>query len=334
MIRAFISAIAYYLPEQVLTNEDLAREFPRWGADRIFEKTGILRRHRAAPGETSVDMAVKAAERLFEARSITRNQIDFVILCTQSPDFLLPASSCIVQERLGLPTSSGGFDMNLGCSGFIYGLATAKGLIETESAGNVLLLTSDTYTKLLRETDASARSIFSDGAAATLISATTADRGTPPLIGPFCFGTDGSGADHLIVRSGGFRNPNSPSQGRPFLEMDGPGIFTFGLKRVPAAVTELLRRSQIAPSEIRLYIFHQASQIMLETLRKCLRIAPERYFMNISRHGNTISSTIPIALADAHAQGLTQPMDVILLAGFGVGLSWATTLVKLPRSLK
>jgi 3-oxoacyl-[acyl-carrier-protein] synthase-3 len=197
----------------------------------------------------------------------------------------------------------------------------------------VLLLTSDTYTKLLRDADAGVRSIFSDGAAATLISARHGAGDTEPFIGPFCFGTDGSGADRLIVRSGGFRNPHTSAPGTPCLEMDGPGIFTFGLKRVPEAITELLRKSGIALPDIDLCIFHQASRIMLESLRTCLQIAPDRFFVNIAHHGNTISSTIPIALADAHAQGLARPLDVLLLAGFGVGLSWATTLVKLPSPL-
>jgi 3-oxoacyl-[acyl-carrier-protein] synthase-3 len=333
MNRACISAVEYYLPDKVLTNEDLSRDFPEWSPDKILSKTGICRRHIAAPEETSVDMAVKAAERMFAKGKVKREQVDFVILCTQSPDYYLPTSACIVQDRLGIPTRAGSFDMNLGCSGFIYGLALAKGLIETESAEAVLLITADTYSKLLRPNDRSVRSIFSDAAAATLISARRGGRRGRQFIGPFSFGTDGSGADNLIARTGGFRNPRSSIEAAPYLEMNGPGVFAFGLKRVPEAIEELLKKCRLSLADVDLFIFHQASLFMLETLRERLQIAPERFFVNIADHGNTISSTIPIAICDAHSRGLVRPMSTLLLVGFGVGLSWAATLVSLPTPL-
>lgn len=333
MNRACITAIEYYLPEHVLTNEALSKDFPEWSPDKILSKTGILRRHIAAAEETAVDMAVKAAERMFANGKVKREQVDFVILCTQSPDYLLPTSACIVQDRLGIPTRAGSFDMNLGCSGFVYGLALAKGLIETESAEAVLLLTADTYSKLLRAEDRSVRSIFSDAAAATLISARQGDLRGERYIGPFSFGTDGSGADNLIAWTGGFRNPRSSFEGAPYLEMNGPAVFAFGLKRVPEAIAELLKKCQLSLSGVDLFIFHQASMFMLETLRERLQIPPERFFVNIAHHGNTVSSTIPIAIRDASTQGRARPMSTLLLVGFGVGLSWAATLVKLPEPI-
>ncbi len=332
MNRAFISAIEYYLPEKVLTNEDLSRDFPEWSPDKILSKTGIARRHIAAPEETSVDMAVKAAEKMFARGKVKREQVDFVILCTQSADYYLPTSACILQDRLGIPTRAGSFDMNLGCSGFIYGLALAKGLIESGSAREILLITADTYSKLLRPEDRSVRSIFSDAAAATLISAEPEAGEGNQSIGPFSFGTDGSGAESLIARTGGFRNPPS-GQERPFLEMDGPGVFAFGLRRVPEAIMDLLQKCELSLSCVDLFIFHQASMFMLETLRERLQIAPERFFVNIALHGNTVSSTIPIALCDAHAQGLARPARTLFLVGFGVGLSWAAARVTLPAPL-
>ena len=331
---AYISAIEYYLPEKVLTNEDLSRDFPEWGPDKILSKTGIACRHIAAPEETSVDMAVKAAEKMFAKGKVKREQVDFVILCTQSPDYYLPTSACILQDRLGIPTRAGSFDMNLGCSGFIYGLALAKGLIETGSAREILLITADTYSKLLRPEDRSVRSIFSDAAAATLVCAAPegAHEGSQS-IGPFSFGTDGSGAQSLIARTGGFRNPRSAGDEMPFLEMDGPGVFAFGLKRVPEAIMDLLQKCDLRLSCVDLFIFHQASMFMLETLRERLQIPAERFFVNIALHGNTVSSTIPIALSDAHAQGLARPMSTLFLVGFGVGLSWAAARVTLPAPL-
>ena len=278
-------------------------------------------------------MAVKAAEKMFARGKVKREQVDFVILCTQSPDYYLPTSACILQDRLGIPTRAGSFDMNLGCSGFIYGLALAKGLIESGSAREILLITADTYSKLLRPEDRSVRSIFSDAAAATLIRAEPDARDGIQSIGPFSFGTDGSGAGSLIARTGGFRNPQPVGREGPFLEMDGPGVFAFGLKRVPEAITDLLQKCEISLSCVDLFIFHQASMFMLETLRERLQIAQERFFVNIALHGNTVSSTIPIALFDAHAQGLARPMRTLFLVGFGVGLSWAAARVTLPAPL-
>jgi 3-oxoacyl-[acyl-carrier-protein] synthase III len=330
-IRACISAIEYYLPEQELTNADLAGDFPQWSPEKIFAKTGITRRHIAAPSETSVDIAVKAAEKLFARGAVAPGQVDFLILCTQTPDFFLPTSACIVQDRLRVSVKAGSFDINQGCAGFIYGLAAAKGLVESGAATRVLLLTADTYTRLVRKSDWNVRSLFSDGAAATLVSsALPADGGARHFIGPFCFGTDGSGAERLIVRTGGFRTPASASAEAPFVEMNGPAIFAFGLERVPQAVGELLQKDGTPLSAVDLFVFHQASSVMLEALRRSLAIPTERFFVNIADHGNTVSSTIPIALRDAHAQGRIRPLDTVLLSGYGVGLSWGATMVRFP----
>ena len=330
---ACISAIEYYLPECTLTNEELARDFPQLSTEKIFQKTGILRRHVAGPTETAVDMAVKAAEKLFSKDHIRPADVDFVILCTQSPDFYLPTSACLVQDRLGIPRSCGSFDINQGCSGFIYGLAAAKGLIETGSAERVLLLTADTYTRLIRKTDWSVRSLFSDGAAATLVSAMPADPRAKPFIGPFVFGTDGSGADRLIVRTGGFRAPVSPGSEAPYMEMNGPAIFSFVLEQVPRSVCALLEKDRTGFSDVDLFVFHQASSVVLDALRRTMHIPSERFFVNIADHGNMVSSTIPIALCDAHGQGRIRPADTILLSGYGVGLSWGATLIRFAGPL-
>jgi 3-oxoacyl-[acyl-carrier-protein] synthase III len=332
-MHACISAIEFYLPEGTLTNEELARDFPLLSSEKIFQKTGILRRHIAGPSETAVDMAVAAAERLFSKDHLRPADVDFVILCTQSPDFYLPSSACLIQDRLGIPKSSGSFDINQGCSGFIYGLAAARGLIETGCAERVLLLTADTYTKLIRKNDWGVRSLFSDGAAATLISRMPSRPGAKPFIGPFTFGTDGAGADRLIVRTGGFRNPVSPGSDAPSLEMNGPAIFSFVLDQVPKAVGTLMEKDGTCISEVDLFVFHQASSIVLDSLRRTMRIPPERFFVNIADHGNLVSSTIPVALCDAHARGLILPSDTILLSGYGVGLSWGATLIRFAGPL-
>ena len=167
---AFIKGISYYLPEKVITNEELVVEFPEWSVDKVAKKVGVYSRHVAAVDETAGDMAEKAALKLFEEYHISPQEIDFLLLCTQSPDYFLPSTACILQHRLGIPTSAGALDYNLGCSGCVYGMAMAKGLIAGGIAKNVLVLTAETYNKYLHPSDKSNRSIFGDGAAACLVS--------------------------------------------------------------------------------------------------------------------------------------------------------------------
>ncbi len=304
----FIKDIAYYLPEKVLTNEQLAAEFPEWSTEKIAGKVGISERHIAAPDETASDMAVTAAKRLF-AKGYDRNQIDFVLLCTQSSDFSLPSSACLVQHRLGLSTKCGAFDFNLGCSGYEYGLVMAKSLIQSGVAHNVLLLTSEMYTKYLSQDDKGNRTIFSDGASATWI-------GTEGFaeIGECSLGTDGSGADYLIKR------PNEP------LYMDGGAIFDFSSDVVPHMVEDVLYKTNLQMNDIDLWIFHQANKYMINYIRKMLEIDKERFYIYMEHVGNTVSSTIPIALAEARKEGKIN--GNIMLAGFGVGLSWGAVMLK------
>lgn len=345
MFRAQIAGIEYYLPETVLDNEELARLCPEWSAEQIEKKTGIRTRHIASPDETSSDLAVRAAEKLFTSGRVKPEDIDFVILCTQSPDYFLPTSSCLIQHRLGIPTVAGALDFNLGCSGFVYGLALAKGLIESGSVRNVLLLTAETYSKYMHPMDKSVRTLFGDAAAATLIRGHDAASDDTPWIGPFVFGTDGNGAQSLIVRRGGMRDRRSQGdvlaqgtdQSSPFaanfLSMDGPSILSFTLKVVPATVKSLLAKSGLRQEEVDLFVFHQANQFMLEALRKQLRIPPERFVINMADKGNTVSSTIPIALLDAQMAGQLKPDQRVMLVGFGVGLSWAAVLVRASNLL-
>lgn len=327
-MKTYIKGISYYLPEIILSNEDLLKEFPEWSVDKVATKIGVYERHICSQNETSTDMAIKAAQRLFEEYKIEPNLIDFTILCTQSPDYFLPTSACIIQDKLGIPTKSGAFDINLGCSGFVYGLAIAKGLINASLAKNVLLITSETYSKFLHPNDKSNRTIFGDAAAATLIS----NEGFAEL-NNFCFGTDGSGAEKLIVRTGGFRdrenkqdlvydennNPNSSDH----LFMDGSGIFNFTLEMVPILVNDTLMINNLTQSDIDLFLFHQANEYMLNFLRKKIRIPEDKFYINIRKTGNTVSSTIPIGLKEALISGSIQQNHKILIAGFGVGFSWA-----------
>lgn len=338
---AAIRAVEYYLPEEVLTNQALASSFPEWSLEKIAAKTGIVERHLAAPEECASDLAVAAARKLFHSGMCTPGEIDFLLFCTQSPDYFLPTTACILQDRLGLPTTAGALDFNLGCSGFVYGLSLAKGLIETGQAANVLLLTAETYSKHMHREDKSVRALFGDGAAAVLVqSRHDAPTAAEPWIGPFIFGTDGKGKENLIVPTGGMRRPAATRQGADpslpkeqadQLHMNGPEIFSFTLRVVPQTVGQLLARAGKAIDGIDLFVFHQANRYMLEHLRDKLHIPPEKFVEALSHCGNTVSSTIPIALKEAVERQQLRPGMLVMLVGFGVGYSWGATLIRWGR---
>lgn len=331
-MKAYIKAISTYLPEKVLTNEDLVAEFPEWTVDKVASKVGINIRHIAAPDETAGDMAVKAAEALFAEYEIDRNEVDFILLCTQSPDYPLPTTACLVQDRLKIPNGCGALDFNLGCSGYVYGLSLAKGLISSGTAKNVLFLTSEVYTKQLHPQDKGNRTIFGDAATATLVSTEGFAE-----IGNFCLGTDGSGADNLILRTGGRRNPKAMPEtvaedGSPVypnhIQMNGTEVFNFTLTMVPPLVEGTLKNNGLENGQISLYVFHQANKFMLNTLRKLCRIDPERFYYCMEDVGNTVSNTIPIALKRAQEDASINKSSKVLLAGFGVGYSWGGCVVQ------
>ena len=328
-MKAYIKDIAYYLPTQVLTNEQIAAEFPEWSAEKVANKVGITERHVAAPDETATDMAYQAAERLF-AQGVDRASIDFVLLCTQSGDYFLPSSACILQDRLGLSKKCGALDFNLGCSGYEYGLAIAKGLIIAGISKNILFLTSETYTKYLHPQDKGNRTIFGDGASATLVSTEGFAE-----IGEVVLGTDGNGAENLIVRSLGARHKEQLHDLRineeeglvsgDHLYMHGGNVFNFTADVVPPMVEELLQKSGLTQEEIDLWVFHQANKYMINYLRKLLDIDKERFYLYMEHVGNTVSSTIPIALVEARKEDKLH--GNVLLAGFGVGLSWGGVML-------
>ena len=330
---AFIKAISYYLPEMVVTNEELVKEFPEWSVDKVAQKVGVDSRHLAAENETAGDMAKKAARKLFEEYSIDPKSVDFLLLCTQSPDYFLPSTACVLQDRLGIPTSAGAFDYNLGCSGCIYGMAMAKGLIAGGIAKNVLLLTAETYNKYLHPSDKSNRSIFGDGAAACLIS-------TEGLaeIGEFSLGTDGSGANNLIVKTGASRQKEATGkfvedeEGHvwydDYLYMNGGAIFNFTLDAVPAMMKEILEKNQLEKDQIDYFVFHQANKFMLNTIRKICVLPKDKFYVNLATTGNTVSSTVMIGVKDCIDNGTIKAGDKVMVSGFGVGLSWGGTILK------
>ena len=334
-MKAFLKHIEYALPETVLDNDQLASELQGWSAEKIHAKTGISTRHIAAAGQCASDLALQAAQRLLVQANIDPSSIDFLLYCTQTPDYLLPTTACTVQHRLGLPTHCGALDFNLGCSGYVYGLGLAKALIETGQAQRLLLLTADTYSKLINPADKSVRTLFGDAGAATLLVASDDDS----LPGPFVYGTDGSGAQNLIVPTGGMRSPKvtSPSlvwddSGNARTEndlfMNGAEIFNFTLRAVPEAVEQLLARAALSLDAVDLFVFHQANRFMLDYLRRKLQIPESKFVIALETVGNTVSCSIPIALHQAEREGQLKPGALVMIVGFGVGYSWGATLIK------
>lgn len=318
-----VSAIAYYLPEGVEGVDDLQRDNPNWDMPKILDKTGIQYRYISADSETAVDLAYQAGKNLLEQLT-KQDDIDLLILVTQSPDYVLPTSACILQDRLGLSKSCMAFDVNLGCSGFVYALSIAGGLIESGVARKGIILCADTYSKYIGKNDRTCRPLFSDGAAATLVEPSATDN-----IGPFELGTDGAGYDRLIVKHSGARNVAQVADScRGSLEMFGSDVFLFTMRVVPQCINKLLDRSGLKLENIDLIVFHQASKLVIENLIRTLSLDKSKVFTNFENIGNTVSASIPIALKDADAQGRLKEGDTVMLVGFGVGLSWGATVIR------
>jgi 3-oxoacyl-[acyl-carrier-protein] synthase-3 len=341
MSRTFLADIEYHLPAKVVTNEDLKRENPSWDMALLEPRTGVVKRHIAGEGETALDLAAAACEKLIERHAGLREKTDALIFCTQSPDYVMPPNSCVLHEKLKLGEDVFATDITLACSGFVYGLALARGLLAAGSAKNVLLVTADTYSRFISPGDRATRVLFGDGAAVTWITAE--DPGgaiAGELVDVLC-ATSGANHERLIIPAGGSRTPRSPATAEQALDssgnsrsleqikMDGMGIFQFVNTRVPKQVKALLAKHGAATGDIDLYVFHQASTLALESLGRLLSLKPEKVFTNLREVGNTVSASIPIALKDAAAAGRLKPGQKVVVSGFGVGLSWSSALLRL-----
>jgi 3-oxoacyl-[acyl-carrier-protein] synthase-3 len=331
---AEIVAIEYSLPKKVETNEELRALYPHWDIDAVAKKTGVFQRHVARAEECASDLAYSACLRLFEAQEILPAEIDGLLVCTQSADYVMPPTATLLQHRLGLNKSVAAFDYTLACSGYVYGLAMCKAFIESGLLRSILLVTCDTYSKYIRPDDRATRTLFGDGAAVTLIR-----KGTPGIC-EVGLATDGSGGEKFIVRGGGCRNGSRPGERNAtgtdvkHIEMDGLGVISFVKKEIPSFTENLLRKANLRREDIDLFIFHQASKISLDQVSQILGIPPEKTFINFANIGNTVSSSIPIAIKDAWQGGKLKPGMVATLVGFGVGFSWGGALVRWTNNFR
>lgn len=330
---AYLNHVTYLLAPHVLTNTVLAERFPAFTEDQILKNTGISQRYAIEPGTIASDFAAACGTYFFEEFPVDKTSIDFLVFCSEAPDYVGPATSCIIQHKLGLPTNIGTLDLAFGCSGYTYGLSISKALIESGMASNILFITTDIPTSVLPPGDPMLHFLFSDGASASLISA----KPSGPQIGNFAFGTDGSGESSLRVRNSAISEPkdhawldNPQNEGLRIgrMEMDGEAIFSFSLREVPQLVEQILDKNRCTMEDIDLFIFHQASSIILKSLKRKLRIPDNRFFSNLAEVGNTVSASIPVAYTEAVKQGkITKGMKV-LIAGFGIGYSWSGTVIQ------
>jgi 3-oxoacyl-[acyl-carrier-protein] synthase III len=319
-----IAAIATHLPEGVLDNDEIIRRF---AFDEAFlqEKLGITRRHIAAETESVSDMAVAAAETLLARSGIDRNTIGLLVLCTQNPDYRLPTTANLVQTRLNLPTGIAAFDISQGCSGYVYGLSIVHSLMVAHRLKAGLLITSEAYSKVIDPNDRTTVPLFGDGASATLF--TLDGTGT---VGAFSFGSDGSGAQDLIVRAGGSRDPRGTVAGDGALHMNGRAIFNFMMRRIPADVKSCLALNQLGMADIDYFLFHQASRYMVQALARALDLPDAKVPISLAETGNTVSSSLPM-LIDSLGGVSALSGKRVLLSGFGVGLSWASTVLNFGK---
>jgi 3-oxoacyl-[acyl-carrier-protein] synthase-3 len=330
-----IKAINYYLPKKTLTNEDLSAVFLKMTPQMIFNSVGIQKRHIADKNECVSDMSIQAVNKLLESCNFSKKDIDFILVNTQSPDYFIPSTACLIQEMGGFSKSVGALDIGLACSGYVYSLAVAKSLIFTEIAKNVLLITADTYSKYINDKDRSSRMIFGDAATASLVCACEND------IGAFDFGTDGKGVKNLYVPAGGMRLHKSTQtavealdkfgssvRSQDNLYMNGREVFNFAIEVVPNSVRRVLERNKTDVKDVDLFIFHQANEYILRHLQKKLEIPDEKFYVYMKDCGNTNSSSIPIALSNALNEKKIKRNSNVLLCGFGAGYSWGSVLIK------
>lgn len=315
-----IAAIAEYLPSTVLGNPELVDRFG-FEPEFLSQKIGIVERHIAGKEEAVSDMAVAAGEALFSSGVAAPNDIDLVVVCTQNPDYRLPATANLVQHRLGLRTDVAAFDINQGCSGFVYGLGAVQAFMAQHQHKQALLITAEAYSKVMNPNDRATAPLFGDGAAATLIRQNGAGR-----IGRFVFGSDGSGAADLIVRGGGSRAPTLPAEGEGALYMNGRAIYNFMMRRIPECIKDCLAANEVAIKDIDLFVFHQASRYMLDSLGAALELERRKLVIELDKIGNTVSSTIPMTLIRLERKGGLLGKRVVI-CGFGVGLSWAAAML-------
>lgn len=317
-MKVVINEISYQFGKFKESLDDLAKDNPDWDIEKLFEKTGVRDRYRSSENETALDLAIAAARKL---DNVNFSDIDLCIFVTQSPDYTLPTNACIAQDLLGIKTATPAFDINLGCSGFVYALSVASSMIASGEVENALILCSDTYTKYIKYNDRVNRPLFSDAGSAIIINRSSNNRSN---IGPFIYGTDGSGYKNLIVPNSGTRI--SLDQNRQ-LYMNGSEVLLFTMANVPKGTKSLLKKAKLSFEDIDLFLFHQASKVVMDNIKRKLDLNDKTFPVNYKSTGNTVSATIPILMKQCiEDKKLLRGMKIVLF-GFGVGYSYGGCVI-------
>jgi 3-oxoacyl-[acyl-carrier-protein] synthase-3 len=315
-MRVKIEEISYEFGSNLENLKILKGSNPDWDIDKILNTTGIDNRYCSSDDETALDLAVEAGKKL-ETRI---DDVDLLLFVTQSPEYILPTTACIAQDRLGLNKNIAAFDINLGCSGYIYALSVVGSMMESNQATKALILCGDTYTKYISINDRTSRPLFSDAGSATIVTKSKNDN----KIGPFIYGTDGSGADNLIVRNSASKRENTKTKD---FYMNGAEVLLFTMANVPNGANQLLDKASISLEDIDYFLFHQASKVVMNNILRKLNLDEKKFLTNYQDHGNTVSCTIPILLKQKIDAGIVNRGDKLMLFGFGVGYSYGACLV-------
>jgi 3-oxoacyl-[acyl-carrier-protein] synthase-3 len=324
--RARLAAVGAYAPERVVTNDEMSRRVET-SDEWIVTRTGIRERRFAAEDETAGDMAVRAAERTLAAAGLDAAELDVLIVPTATPDAMFPATAVTVAHRIGA-TRAAAFDMSAACTGFVYGLAQASALVESGLAGSVLVVGSEVLSRVTDQADRATCILFADGAGAALVCA--GDPGAHTGFLGFDLGADGAGADDLTLAVTGAREsePGGPRPAPGCIRMDGAAVFRFATRVMVESSERLLQALEMSVDDIDLVVAHQANSRILSLAAERLGIPHERLYNTLERYGNTSSASIPMALAEAREAGALRPGALLLLVGFGGGLTWGSTVVR------
>ena len=322
---AGIIGIGCYLPEKKLTNQDLEKMVDTSDA-WITERTGIKTRHIAAPDQATSDLAYEAAIRALADADTKPEELDLIIVATESPDYKYPSTACILQARLGAKNAAG-FDLSAGCSGFVYGLGIGSQSIVSGLYKKILLVGAETLSRITDWTDRNTCVLFGDGAGATVLGRVEEGYGVLSLD----LGADGSGGSHLIQPAGGSRKPTTHETvdaHEHLIHMDGQDVFKFAARRMPYACRKVLQKAGMTIDDVALLVPHQANLRIIDNAIDRLKIDRDRVWINIDKHGNMSAACVPVCLTEAQEAGRLKKGDNVIMVAFGAGLTWAGALVK------
>lgn len=319
-----IRSIGACVPERVVTNAELENRYgfePGW----IVRRTGIEERRFAADDEGTSDLAVKAARQAIQKAGVDVADIDLVVVGTFTPDFTCPSTACLVQEKLQIDAPA--FDLQAACSGFMYALSTGAQYVATGNSRLALVIGADINSRIVEPSDQRVAPLFGDGAGAVLLEAGTSQQGL------VCYqlGADGAGGCMLDRPVGGTSRPLTPelvSAGQHFLKMDGRNVFKWAIQAVTETIELILSEADVNVSDVKMFVLHQANIRIIDHAMKVLGIPEHKVFNNLDRVGNTSAASIPLALCEAEQQGHIEPGDLVLMCGFGAGLTWGTGLFR------